>query len=73
MQGGYLVAFQPFANGQPSGEWQIFADGFAGKELPSNPDDARYRPTGLARGPDGSLYIADSAQGRIWRVKRVPQ
>jgi sugar lactone lactonase YvrE len=23
---------------------------------------------GLAQGPDGSLYIADSQKGRIWRV-----
>ena len=23
---------------------------------------------GLAQGPDGSLYISESRQGRIWRV-----
>ncbi len=23
---------------------------------------------GLAEGPDGSLYISDSKQGKIWRV-----
>jgi glucose/arabinose dehydrogenase len=26
------------------------------------------RPAGLAMGPDGSLYIAEDAKGRIWRV-----
>ena len=26
------------------------------------------RPVGLAVGPDGSLYVADDASGRIWRV-----
>ncbi len=32
------------------------------------PGTARFRPSGLAVAPDGSLYIADSVQGRIWRV-----
>ncbi|HEY8991597.1 MAG TPA: c-type cytochrome, partial [Luteolibacter sp.] len=30
--------------------------------------DARYRPGGVAVGPDGSLYIAETNKGRIWRV-----
>jgi glucose/arabinose dehydrogenase len=28
----------------------------------------RYRLSGLAQGPDGSLYLADSMQGRVWRI-----
>jgi mono/diheme cytochrome c family protein len=32
------------------------------------PGRAAHRPTGLALGPDGSLYIADDKAGRIWRV-----
>jgi len=29
----------------------------------------RIRKTwGIAQGPDGSLYIADSQKGRLWRV-----
>lgn len=67
-QQGYQVAFVPFANGQPSGNYETFADGFKGTETLASPGDARFRPTGLAVGPDGSLYIADSVQGRIWRV-----
>ena len=31
-------------------------------------EDADARPTGLAEGPDGSLYIVDSVKGRLWRV-----
>ena len=33
-----------------------------------NPVDARFRPCGLAVGPDGSLYVADSVKGRVWRI-----
>lgn len=68
-QVGYQVVFVPFKDGQPDGDWTVFADGFAGDGGPvATPEDAEYRPTGLAIGPDGSLYISDSVQGRIWRV-----
>ncbi len=70
-QRGYLVAFQPFADGRPAGAWATFADGFAGAEPIEDPDQARFRPMGLAEGPDGSLYISDSVTGRIWRVLRA--
>jgi glucose/arabinose dehydrogenase len=65
---GYNVTFQPFAHGKPSGDFQVFADGFAGKTPLMRPNDAAYRPDGLAEAPDGSLYIGDSQKGRIWRV-----
>ena len=65
-QGGYQVVFVPMRDGVPTGEWETFADGFAGEEV--TPQSAEYRPVGLAFGPDGSLYISDSRQGRIWRV-----
>ncbi len=69
-QRGYMVAFVPFgADGLPSGEYERFADQFAGSGGDiASPGDAEYRPTGLAVGPDGSLYISDDTQGRIWRV-----
>ena len=57
----------PFAGGKPDAR-ETFADGFAGKSPLMNPDDAVARPTGLAMGPDASLYISDGAKGRIWRV-----
>lgn len=65
-QGGYSVAFVPLQAHTPSGEWFIFADGFAGEEI--SPRGADHRPVGLAQGPDGSLYISDSQIGRIWRI-----
>jgi glucose/arabinose dehydrogenase len=67
-QKGFFVVFVPFANGIPSGDMEIFADGFAGVDFVRGPEDAKYRPTGLAQGPDGSLYISDSGKGRIWKV-----
>ena len=69
-QAGYQVAFVPFSDGQPTGEWETFADGFAGEGdwRPESPGDAEYRPMGVAVGPDGSLYVSDSQQGRIWRI-----
>ncbi|MFO7825721.1 MAG: PQQ-dependent sugar dehydrogenase [Cyclobacterium sp.] len=67
-QSGYFVAFVPFQNGQPSGDWEVFANGFAGKELIVNTNDAEFRPMGLAQGPDGSLYVSDSRVGKIWRI-----
>ncbi len=67
-QAGYFVGFIPFANGKPTGEWEVFADGFAGVDTIVNTSDAAYRPMGLATGPDGSLYITDSRKGKIWRI-----
>ncbi len=67
-QQGYKVVFVPFAGKMPSDKWEDFATGFAGAEKISTPAEARYRPMGLAQGPDGSLYIADSEKGKIWRV-----
>jgi len=68
-QEGYNVAFVPFAGGVPSGGWEFFADGFAGVPVVENPQNAQHRPTGIAEGPDGSLYVSDSVKGRIWRIR----
>lgn len=65
-QGGYNVVFQPFADGKASGPFVVFADGFAGAI--KEPGRAAHRPSGVAMGPDGSLYISDDIGGRIWRV-----
>lgn len=67
-QAGYFVAFIPFRDGSPTGDFEVFADGFAGVDTIVNTSDAVYRPVGLATGPDGSLYISDSRKGKIWRV-----
>jgi len=67
-QSGYFVCFVPFENGSPTGKWEVFADGFSGADTIVNTRDAQYRPVGLAMGPDGSLYISDSNEGKIWRI-----
>jgi len=67
-QAGYIVSFVPFVDGKPTGTWEVFADGFTGVDTVKSMPQARFRPMGLAEGPDGSLYISESKQGRIWRV-----
>jgi glucose/arabinose dehydrogenase len=67
-QEGYNVTFVPFSGANPSGKYEVFANGFAGKTPLMRPADALYRADGVAQGPDGSLYIAESQKGRIWRV-----
>jgi glucose/arabinose dehydrogenase len=67
-QGGFNVVFVPMTDGRPSGDWEVFADGFAGETPPQNSFGAPHRPTGLAVATDGSLYISDDQKGRIWKV-----
>jgi len=65
---GFLVAFVPFKNGKPSGDWEIFADNFSGIDLTKPSSPIKYRPMGIAQGPDGSLYVADDLKGTIFRI-----
>jgi len=67
-QAGYFVVFQPFENGKPVGDWEIFADGFAGGSDHMQPGSALHRPCGLAQGPDGSLYVTDDAGGTVYKI-----
>jgi mono/diheme cytochrome c family protein len=64
-QGGYNVVFQPLAGERASGQCEIFADGFATVKTPAQ---AEHRPTGLAVGPDGALYVSDDIRGTIYRI-----
>ena len=70
-QAGYKVMFVPFTRGAPAGEPEVFADGFAGADM--TPNGARHRPSGLAVGSDGSLYVAsDQGAGTVFRIISRP-
>ncbi|MBD0277131.1 MAG: PQQ-dependent sugar dehydrogenase [Flavisolibacter sp.] len=62
LQKGYLVAFVPFRNNKPTGEWEIFADNFT-------KGTDQHKPCGLAQAPDGSIYVSDDAKGTIYRIQ----
>lgn len=67
------VAFVPFRNGapakpvdwrDPNTQWTNFVSGC------QNPDGTRTcRPTGIAVGPDGSLFVSEDDNGTIWRIR----
>ncbi len=67
-QAGFRVAFVPAAGGTLAPTYETFADGFAGAASVSDPNTAAHRPTGLAQGTDGALYVTDDKAGRIWRI-----
>jgi hypothetical protein len=67
------VIFVPLAGDTPrtavdwenaSAQWQEFAGGFQRR------DGSRVaRPTGIAIGPEGSLFVADDQNGNIYRIR----
>lgn len=65
-QQGFNIVFQPMKDGHATAPYVVFAEGFAGPDKASG--NALYRPTGLAAGPDGALYVSDDKVGRIWRI-----
>jgi len=69
-QAGFNVVFQPLSDGKASGQYEVFADNFAPNIGPgrATAGSGAHRPTGLAQGPDGALYVADDAGGRIYRI-----
>lgn len=65
-QGGYNVVFQPLRDGRAAGRCEVFADGFVGPV--TTPAGALHRPSGVAVGPHGSLYVSDDVGGRIYKI-----
>lgn len=67
-QAGYFVVFQPFKDGKPAGDWEVFADNFSGSADKTASGRADHRPCGLAQSADGSLYVTDDAKGSIYKI-----
>lgn len=67
-QEGFRVVFVPFRFNRPVGSFTTFADGFNPSPSAARTRPGTRRPTGLAQGPDGSLYITDDSGGTIWKV-----
>jgi glucose/arabinose dehydrogenase len=67
-QKGFFVAFLPFKDGKPSGDWEVFADGFGGSPQDVAAGKTKHRPCGLAQAPDGSIYVTDDTRGSIWKI-----
>ncbi len=65
---GFLVAFVPFKDGKPAGEWEIFVDNFEGTDPADHDAPVQHRPCGLAQGPDGALYVSDDLGGSIFKI-----
>jgi glucose/arabinose dehydrogenase/mono/diheme cytochrome c family protein len=65
-QGGYNIVYQGLSSDKSAGACEIFADGFAGAD--KSPAKAAHRPSGVAVGPDGALYVADDVAGRVYRI-----
>lgn len=72
-QAGYCIVFQPFKDGKPAGDWEVFADNFSGSAAKTASGRADHRPCGLAQGPDGSLYVSDDSKGTIYRIVYQPK
>lgn len=62
---GYQIIFQQFKDGMAA-DYAVFASGFAGAATTAQ--GAAHRPSGLAVGPDGALYVSDDKGGRIWKI-----
>jgi glucose/arabinose dehydrogenase len=66
---GYDVDFVPVNRSGIAGPPTVFANGFSAFDTAENPTNhAKYRPIGVAVGQDGALYVADSQQGKLWRI-----
>lgn len=67
-QAGYAIEFVPITRQGIPESSSPFVRGFAGHDPIRDPGAAHYRPSGLAIGPDGAVYVSNSRQGRIWRL-----
>ena len=67
-QAGFNVVFQPLNGDKAAGPYEVFADGFTPNPGTGRAASGAHRPTGLAQGPDGALYVTDDVGGRIYKI-----
>ena len=65
-QQGFRVVFLPMKGGK-TGPFEDFAIDFSDAGGPGK-DGRIHRPTGLAQGRDGSLYVSDDVGGTIYKI-----
>jgi glucose/arabinose dehydrogenase len=65
---GYIVAFVPFKNGEPSGPPTPFLTGFAPDP---NSRTVEGRPVGVVVTKDGSLLVSDDGARVVWKVSKA--
>ena len=69
-QQGYQVAFAPRRDGEFTGEWETFAEGFAAVSPLVTPRDAVHRPAGIAQGA-GRFGLRDRRRRRPGLADRL--
>jgi glucose/arabinose dehydrogenase len=65
---GYRVAFLPLTGNRAAGTHRDFATEFAVPNGLPGRDGRIHRPTGLAQGTDGSIYVSDDVAGTIYKI-----
>ncbi len=64
---GFRVAFLPL-NGERAGTHRDIASEFSMPNQMPGRDGRIHRPTGLAQGTDGSIYVSDDVAGTIYKI-----
>ncbi len=64
---GYHIMRVPFEDGRPTGETEVFVQGWLARD-----GSVAGRPAGVVFGTDDALYISDDKAGLIYRVAPTP-
>lgn len=62
------MVFVFMCNGLVIGDWEIFVDNIVVEMIIEKFKDVKYCFMGLVVGLDGSFYIIDFVEGKVWKV-----